>query len=82
MSTAIVTELESFQQFISEQLRNGGAALSPEECLRLWRARQEERAGANTGIRRGLAELEAGLGRPLDDFACDFRRRNGIRDEA
>lgn len=82
MSTATITELESFQQFISEQLRNGVASLSPEECLRLWRARQEERAGANAGIRRGLAELEAGLGRPLDEFASEFRRRNGIRDEA
>jgi PHD/YefM family antitoxin component YafN of YafNO toxin-antitoxin module len=33
---------------------------------------------ALAGISRGLADVEAGRGRPLDEFERDFRARHGI----
>ena len=81
MSATVSNELAEFVRFASEQLGNGGADLSPEECLRLWRLAQRECVEANEGIRRGLSELDAGFGRPLAEFTEEFRRRNQITAE-
>lgn len=74
-------EIDRFHRFVDETADNGGADLSLEELLRLCGAEQRERDQANEGIRRGLQELEAGLGRPLDEFAAEFRKRNSIPSE-
>ena len=69
-------ELAGFTQFALERVNNGGVE-SLEECLLLWR----ERAEVNAAIRRGLAEADAGLGRPLRDFIAEFRERHRHSDE-
>jgi hypothetical protein len=72
-----MSELESFHQFLGTQLANGGSALTPEECLALWRAEHppddELRAGVGA-VQAALADMEAGdAGQPLEGFLRDFR---------
>lgn len=60
---ATLDELAEFQRFASEQLRNGGAALSLEELLERWRGHRpadEELAESVPSLQRGLADIEAG----------------------
>jgi hypothetical protein len=79
------TELESFQRFISEQLGNGGAHLSPEECLRLWRVEHpspEELNDSVAAVKRGLEQAERGEGKSVDQFDGEFRERHGIGQDA
>ena len=72
------TVLESFHRFIGEQLQSDDAAqMSPERALALWRERQE----TVQAIREGLADVEAGRTRPLDEFLADFQTRHGIKSE-
>lgn len=67
--------LEKFHRFIGEQLQSDDAArMSPEQALALWRDRQE----TVQAIREGLADVEAGRTKPLDEFLADFQARNGI----
>ena len=65
-------ELARFTQFATDRVNNGGVE-SLEECLLLWR----EHAEVNEAIRRGLAEADAGLGRPAREFMEEFLQRNG-----
>ena len=74
MATDVTADLKEFRDFVDRQLGRGGPTPSPEECVRLWRERQE----VNAAIREGLEQMRAGLGRPLEEFAAEFRRRNGI----
>jgi predicted transcriptional regulator len=75
MSVYEASPLESFHQFIGEQLRSQqGANLSPEEALVLWHERQD----AIEAIREGLDDIEAGRVKPLDEFLRDFENRHRI----
>lgn len=67
-----IEELNEFTQFAVERINNGGAT-SLEECLLLWR----EHIEVNAAIRRGLAEADAGLGRPVREFMEEFQQRQG-----
>lgn len=70
---AVTTEeLTDFTQFTLERI-NHGCAISLEECLLLWR----EQTDVNAAIRRGLAEADAGLGRPVREFMEEFQQRHG-----
>ncbi|MBI3467003.1 MAG: hypothetical protein HY000_28650 [Planctomycetes bacterium] len=82
MAVDTVEELESFHRFIADQLENGGAKPSPEECLRLWRAAQQERAETLAAIAEGLNDISAGRVKPLDDFDREFRTKHGIPQDA
>jgi hypothetical protein len=78
-----VEEISEFQRFAVEQVRNGGSDLSLEELLERWRAQRSKtndslRNKVNAAIRRGIAEADAGLGRPLDEFMDEFRQRHNI----
>jgi predicted transcriptional regulator len=67
--------LADFHRFIGEKLQSDDAAqLSPEQALALWRERQE----TVQAIREGLADVEAGRTKQLDDFLSDFQARHGI----
>lgn len=72
MPADTVTELRSFQQFIAEQLRNGGPMPSPEECVGLWRM-ERERAETLAAIREGLEDVKAGRVQSLEEFDAEFR---------
>jgi predicted transcriptional regulator len=78
MDTHETSVLEDFHQFIGEQLRSDEAAqMSPEQALALWRDRQE----TVQAIREGLADVEAGRTKPLDEFLADFQVRHEIPSE-
>jgi hypothetical protein len=82
MATTI-EEITEFQQFALGQVRSAGVDLSLEELLQLWRTRDTMPENLNgddvhDAIRRGIAEADAGLGRPLDEFMDEFRQRHSI----
>jgi hypothetical protein len=78
------TELEQFRQFLDEQMDNGGARLSPEEALDLFRSKHpfsEELAATRIAIQEAIAEMEAGdRGRPARDVIREARQKHGIPD--
>ena len=56
-------ELDHFHRFSIETLANGGADLTLEDLVDLWRAenpREEELKESLASLRRGLADAEAG----------------------
>jgi predicted transcriptional regulator len=70
--------LEKFHQFIGEQLQSDATAhMSPEQALAAWRERQE----CIAAIQEGLADVEAGRVKPLDQFLAEFEARHGIAGE-
>ena len=71
-----LNELENFHRFAAGKLENGGVP-SLEECLRQWRETQfDEETIAS--IRRGLAQADAGLCRPLEEVDADIRAQLGF----
>lgn len=77
MRNHIVNSLHDFHAFVGEQLQLGvGEQMSPEEALLLWRERQATVAA----VREGLADIEAGRTKPLDQFLLDFQARHGYPD--
>ena len=74
-------QLDEFHRFASEKLSNGGGELSWPELLRLWQACRE-REEVNAAIRQGIEEMDAGLGRPLDEFMDEFRSKHNIPPDA
>ena len=78
MSVRAKNDLESFHQFVSQQLANGGPPLSPEQVLAMWR----ERVDTIADIRDGLAAVDEGRTKPLEQFAHEFRKRHDIAEDA
>jgi hypothetical protein len=77
MSIEAKDDLASFHEFVGAQLTNGGAALTPEQVLAMWRERLE----TVLALREGFDAVAAGRTKQLDQFARDFRRRHDIPDE-
>jgi hypothetical protein len=69
MSTTVKDDLRSFHEFVGRQLDNGGADLTPEQVLTLWRERLE----VIESVRRGLEDVEAGRTRPADEVLAELR---------
>jgi hypothetical protein len=82
MATDTKSELESFHEFIASQLKNGEPRPTPEECLRLWRAQQQERIETIAAVREGLDDVRAGRTRPLEKFDAEFRKKHRIPEDA
>ena len=72
MAVEARNNLQSFHQFVAEQLANGGVQLSPEQVLATWRERLE----TIEAVREGLDAVDAARTKPLDEFARDFRKRH------
>jgi len=72
MATDARADLQDFQAFLALQLAKDGAPPSPEECVGLWRERSEVLAA----VREGLAEVEAGLGRPYEEVLDELMSRH------
>jgi hypothetical protein len=72
-----MSELESFHHFLGTQLANGDPALTPEECLDLWRAQHppdEELEAGRQMIQEALDDMKAGdHGQLLQEFLTEFR---------
>ena len=78
MQTPEPLMFEKFHQFIGEQLQSDGTAhMSPEQALAAWREREE----CVAAIQEGLADVEAGRTKPLDEFLADFQSRHGLAGE-
>lgn len=78
MAVQVRNNLQSFHQFVGEQLANGGAQLSPEQVLAMWRERLE----TIEAVREGLEAVDAARTKPLDEFARDFRTRHNISEQS
>jgi hypothetical protein len=77
MSTHSPTDAEAFYQFLGQTLSRGQRETPPEALLRNWRAQREHEETVEA-IREGLAQMEAGLGKPFEEFDREFRQRNGL----
>ena len=79
MPTQLPTDAQAFLHFLTEQVGNGGADKSPEELLQIWRA---EHAGAIDDVRRGIQNMEAGMGRPFEEVDAGLRAKHNIPKDA
>ncbi len=77
MAVEMKNDLESFHEFVGVQLANGGARLTPEQVLAMWRERLETIAAVD----EGLDAVAAGRTKSLDQFARDFQRRHKLPGE-
>jgi ferric-dicitrate binding protein FerR (iron transport regulator) len=75
-------ELAEFNQFLSHTLAAGDATISPEEALDQWRAAHpspEAIAQDLAAVREALQDMAEGdVGKTLEAFDRDFRRRHGL----
>ena len=72
MSMAHTETRAEFHKFVGQQLSHlGAASMSPEEALARWREHQETLAG----IREGLADIDAGRTRPVDELIQELKAR-------
>jgi hypothetical protein len=81
MPTERIDDLRAFREFIDGQLGNGGADLTPEECLDLWileNSSESEREARVAEIQQGLDDLYAGRTRPARDALNELRRRHNL----
>lgn len=75
MTVPETSTLENFHRFIGEQLQmNAAVRMSPEQALALWRDQQE----TVQAIREGLADVDAGRTKPLEQFRREIEARHGI----
>jgi hypothetical protein len=80
MSAPLMTDAESFYQFLGRSLSTGARATPPEALLRTWREQREYEETCED-IRQGIADMEAGLGRPAEEVFAELRRKYGIKAE-
>lgn len=75
-------EFQNFCLFAEQRLRNDQAGESLDELYIEWRScnpSPEELETNVLAIRAALRDMDAGeTGRPIDEFAAEFQRRNGI----
>ena len=70
-------DLNNFHQF-ALSVRQENASASVEELVAQWRA-VKERAETNEAIREGLAEIEAGKGRPAAEVMADMKNKFNLK---
>jgi hypothetical protein len=77
-----MSELEAFHRFLGDQITNGGSALSPQECLDLWRAQHplaEQLTDSVHAVKEALEDMESGdQGQPLRDFLSELRAQKNL----
>ena len=75
------TELiDSFAEFAKAKVEQAGNELSIDDLFDDWRL-QHPPSGDWLAIKASLQDLASGeVGRPFDEFAAEFRQRNGIRE--
>ena len=72
--------IESFAQFARGQVTQRGENVSIDELFDEWRVLNPPPEDWSA-IRASLRDMESGdTGRPFEEFAADFRLRNGIRE--
>ncbi len=72
MSVISTHPLAAFHKFVGDQLQNADASLmSPEEALARWRERQS----TLSAIQEGLADIDAGRTRPVEELLEELQAR-------
>lgn len=75
-------QLDSFHQFASEQIDNGGTHLSLDELYELWRTNNptaDELADSATAVNAAIADMKAGdTGRPARQALRETCDRLGL----
>ena len=66
MATDISVELDAFNQFVREQLKNNGAGLSLEESVQAFREYQHQLDNLRAKLREAGASSARGESAPLD----------------
>ena len=81
MATAI-DDLRAFHEFVGRKLaESGNEPPTPQDCLDLWLIENEspeEEAATLEAIREGLADLDAGRARPVEDVLRDLCRKHNL----
>lgn len=72
MTTQTSTDAEAFYAFLGQALANGERRTPPEALVRKWRA-ESEFDDACEEIRRGIADMEAGVGLPASEAFAELR---------
>ena len=72
-----IQELDSFRQFASEKLGNGGAD-SMRQLVEQWEAARE-RSDVNAIIALGVEEMNAGGGRPARDVMEELSQKYNLK---
>jgi hypothetical protein len=70
-------ELDRFHQFAADQIGVGTSPWELEDLLIRW-IDEQQHASIDAAIDRGIAEMEAGLGRPAQDVSEELRQKHGI----
>ncbi len=77
MSVSQATDLENFHHYVGKQLASKSTcSMSPEEVVARWREEQE----TLDAIREGLADIDAGRTKTIEEFDRDFRKRYGLEE--
>ena len=75
-------ELQSFFLFAEQRLRDDQSGNSLDDLYIEWRScnpSPEELESNVLAVRAALRDMDAGeIGRPIEEFAAEFRQRNGI----
>ena len=72
-------DVDQFNQFVVHKLSNGGAE-SMVELAREWETHRREYAETVAELSECIADMEAGKGRPLKEFADEMRKKYDIPD--
>ena len=79
-------QIDSFYQFATERLDNGGAQCTIDELFELWRLENptpEELHEDVLAVQASLRDMQNGeTGRPFEEFSREFRRRNNLPADA
>jgi hypothetical protein len=81
MSTEHTDDLRAFRDSVDGHLGNGGAELTPEDCLELWLLEHSsgpEREARVAEIRQGLDDLDAGRTRSARESLTELRRKYNL----
>jgi hypothetical protein len=76
-------ELENFHHFAQVRLQSSPPD-SLEELVDLWRLERptpEEQAEVHEAIRQGLADIDAGRGRPVEVVMAELRAKHNLPDQ-
>ena len=71
-------DLDSFYQFELVAIKTDNSRRSLHQLVEQWDA-QRERADVNKAIRQGHAEIEAGGGKPYEEFAAEMKSKYDLK---
>ncbi len=77
MSMHSPTDAEAFYSFLGNAIQNGERETPLPALVRKWREEREMEASC-AAILEGMADIEAGRCRPIEEAATELRRKFGI----